>query len=394
MKIGEHLMNKEVKQINIGIIGCGHISQSHIFSLTLIQANARIIWQWKENEVKIKPNIYALADVNPQAVKQIAEKFPVKKIYSGENAGYQLLEDPEVNAVFILTPTFFHKEFVLKALNKGIHVFGEKPLAFSLEDIDEMIQARDRNNVVLQVGLIMRSASPIHYLKHLAEENSEKWGRPMNIVMRDSQEKPYKGAEEVHNSVWRKDQSLAHAGILFEHSIHDIDAMIYMFGNINEVYAKTKNYAGHPGIEDSVSAILSFETGINLSITAMWNDLVYDCRLYEIYFERARLKITVDGRSKKLLEIFLLYLDEPEVELDVEEMDKFFFEKLGFPHVKSEVTGPQYIEDFRFIDAIVNHNIQSNISAETGRYAQQIIEACYESSRKGLPIKIQNRKSN
>ncbi len=387
-------MDKEVKRINIGIIGCGHISQSHIFSLTLIQANSRKIWKWKESDVKIKPRVYALADTNHKTVMQIAEKFPVKKVYSGENAGDQLLEDPEVNAVFVLTPTSFHKEFVLKALNKGLHVFVEKPLAFSLEDIDEMIQARNKNNVVLQVGLIMRSASPIHYLKHLAEQNAEKWGKPMNILMRDSQEKPYKGAEEVHNSSWRKDQSFAHAGILFEHSIHDIDAMVCMFGNVSEVYAKINNYAGHPGIEDSVSAILNFENGINLSLTAVWNDLKYDCRLYEIYFERARLKITVDGRSEKLLDIRLLYLDEPEIELDIGEMDRYFFEKIGFPHIKSEVTGPQYNEDVRFINAIVNHNIKSEITAETGRYAQEIIEACYQSNREGIPIKIHNSKNN
>ena len=122
----------------------------------------------------------------------------------------------------------------------------------------------------------------------------------MNILMRDSQEKPYKGAEEVHNSSWRKDQNLAHAGILFEHSIHDIDAMVCMFGNVNEVYAKINNYAGHPGIEDSVSAILNFENGINLSLTAVWNDLKYDCRLYEIYFERARLKLELFSSSDNL----------------------------------------------------------------------------------------------
>jgi len=385
-------LNKETKRINIGIIGCGHISQSHIFSLTLIQANARKIWKWKESDVKIKPSIYALADTDHKKVMQISEKFPVKKIYSGENAGDQLLEDPEINAVFVLTPTSLHKEFVLKALNKGIHVFVEKPLAFSQEDIDEMIQARDKNNVVLQVGLIMRSAAPIHYLKYLAEKNSEKWGKPMNIMMRDSQEKPYLGAEEVHNSYWRKDQNFSYAGILFEHSIHDIDAMVYLFGAVSEVYAKTNNFAGHPGIEDSVSAIISFENGVNLSITAVWNDLKYDCRLYEIYFERARLKITVDGRSEKLLEIFLLYLDEPEVELGIEEMDKFFFEKIGFPQLKPEITGPQYNEDFRFIDAIVNNNIKSDISAESGKYVHSIIEACYESNRTGLPIKIINLK--
>lgn len=379
---------KEIRRINIGIIGCGHISQNHIFSLTLVEANARKIWKWKESEIKIKPHLYAYADIQEEAVNDMAKNFPIEKKYIGEDAGTDLIADPDVHAVFVLTPTNTHKKFVMSALNHGKHVFCEKPLCFPPSEIDGIITARDSNNVVFQAGLVMRSTSPIHYLQLLTEQNKEKWGKPMNIVFRDSQQKPYLGDLEVHNSTWRKDQTQAYAGILFEHVIHDIDGMISIFGEVAEVYAKINNFAGNPGIEDSVASIITFKNGINLSISAMWNDLDYDCRHYEIYFEKARITIISDGRSKKLAEIKLLYLDEPEIELELTEMDTYFFSKIGMPHVKAEVSGPYYAEDLRFLDAIVKNNIKSDISAESAKYAHEVIEACYESGRKGVPIKL------
>ncbi|UYP48763.1 Inositol 2-dehydrogenase/D-chiro-inositol 3-dehydrogenase [Candidatus Lokiarchaeum ossiferum] len=385
----ETKQKKETRRINIGIIGCGHISQNHIFSLTLVEANARKIWKWKESEIKIRPHLYAYADILEDAVKNMAKSFPIDKQFVGKNAGFELIEDPDVHAVFILTPTYLHKEFVLAALNQGKHVFCEKPLCFPPSEIDAIIKARDSNHVVFQPGLVMRSTSPIHYLQLLTEQNKVKWGKPMNIVFRDSQQKPYLGELEVHNSTWRKDQTQAYSGILFEHVIHDIDGMISIFGEVEEVYAKINYFAGHPGIEDSVASIITFKNGINLSISAMWNDLDYDCRYYEIYFEKARITIISDGRSKKLAEIKLLYLDEAEIELDLEKMDEYFFSKIGLPHVKAEVSGPYYAEDLRFINAIVKNNIKSEITAESAKYAHEIIEACYESGRKGVPIKIQ-----
>jgi len=379
---------KKVRKINIGVIGCGHIAQNHIFSLTLVVANARKIWKWKESDIKIKPHLYAYADIREEAVSNMAKHFPIDKMYVGESAGDDLLADPDVHAVFVLTPTSSHKEYVIKALKQGKHVFCEKPIAYPPSDIDEIITARDANQVVFQPGLVMRSASPIHYMQHLIEENQSKWGKPMNIVFRDSQQKPYLGELEVHNSTWRNDQEQAYAGILFEHTIHDIDAMISIFGEVEEVYAKVNYYAGYPGIEDSVASIISFKNGINLSISAMWNDLDYDCRHYEMYFEKARITIIVDGRSDKLAEIKLLYLNEPEVDLALEGMDSHFFATIGMPHVKSEVSGPYYAEDLRFIDAIVKNNIESEITAESAKYAHEVIEACYESGRIGTPIKL------
>ena len=67
-------------------------------------------------------------------------------------------------------------------------------------------------------------------------------------------------------------------------------------------------------------------------------------------------------------------------------MDRYFFTALAFPHVPAELTVPYYVEDLRFINAIVQNNIVSDVPLELGKYAHTVIEACYESSRTGKPV--------
>jgi predicted dehydrogenase len=379
------IINKEKRTINIGVIGCGCIAKNHIFSLSLVENNARRIWKNATEKIIVK--LYALADIDPKAAEDMVGAFPVEKIYKGNSAGYDLINDPDVHAVFVLVPTVHHLDYVLKAAEKGKHVFCEKPLAFTIEEVQKMIDAREKNKVVIQAGLVFRSAPQIIYLKKLYEENKTKWGRPTNIIFRDSQEKPYKGQEEVHNSTWRGFKDLAHAGILFEHTIHDVDGMISVFGKFKEVFARVNYFAGKEGIEDSVAAILTFENGTYLSVNSMWNDIDFSARRFEIFFENAFLMVTVDERENKAVKIIYKYLKEPEVELDDAEMDTYFREMIGMSHIKAEVAGPYYYEDLRFFDAIVN-NRPADITLEFGQYVQKVIEACYESSRKGQVIKI------
>ena len=91
--------DKNRKIIKIGIIGCGGIAQNHAFSISLLENNARKIWKWKESSQKIKPILYALADIDGNKADEFAKHFPAKKIYKGPKSGYDLISDPEIDAV-------------------------------------------------------------------------------------------------------------------------------------------------------------------------------------------------------------------------------------------------------------------------------------------------------
>jgi predicted dehydrogenase len=376
------MAEQQKRVINIGVIGAGCIAENHLMSISLVVANARKIWGRY-----IKPVLYAIADINEERLKLMAENFGPQLTFTGTNAAIDLITHPDIHAVFVLVPTKYHLEYVLRAAALGKHVFCEKPLAFSPKDVQLMIDAREQYKVVLAAGLVFRSAPQIIYLKHLIEQNRQKWGKPTNIIFRDSQQKPYLGAEEVHNSTWRADQNLAHAGILFEHTIHDIDGMISIFGKIKEVFAKVEYHANKPGIEDSVAAILTFDNGVNLSVNSMWNNIDFSARRFELFFENAYIMVTVDERAGKAVQIKIKEGKDPEYELDDTIMDQYFRDSIKMGHIKSEITGPYYYEDLRFIDAIVR-NSAAEVTLEAGQYVQTVIEACYESSRSRKIISV------
>ncbi len=380
---------REKQVINVGLIGCGCIAENHAFSISLVENNARKIWKDAGKKVRVK--LYAMADTDPVALERLSSVFTVQKRYGGPRAGYDLIDDPDVHAVYVLVPTADHLGYVLKATEKKKHVFCEKPLAFFPGDVQKMIAARDEHGVVVQVGLVFRSAPQIVYLKKLMADNAAKWGRISNVVFRDSQEKPYKGKEEVHGSTWRGDAARAHAGILFEHTIHDIDGLIFAFGEVDEVFGKV-TYFDRPGIETGVAAIITFKNGLNLSVNSMWNDVDYSQRRMEFYFEKAFVHVTVDERggadkNRKLVGITTKCQKEPEHEMDEAVMDAYFRDTIGMSHVGPEVAGPYYYEDLRFFDAIVKGQ-PTPVKLEYGHYAQKVIEAIYESSQTRQIIKI------
>ena len=159
-------MSIEKKTIRVGVIGVGCIAQKHLFSLTLITSNARKLW-----DKKVRIVLQALCDIDEIKLNAINKHFPAKKLYTD---GMELIKDPEVDAVYVLVPTVDHKKFVIAAANAGKHVFVEKPIAFSPKDIDEMITARDKSGVNIQIGLVFRSAPQIVYMKEYFKKNQTK----------------------------------------------------------------------------------------------------------------------------------------------------------------------------------------------------------------------------
>lgn len=90
--------------------------------------------------------LYAIAGRDADKAAGFKEEFGFVKAYTGYD---KLLEDPEVQAVYIPLPNHLHKEWVIKALKAGKHVLCEKPLALNREDAKEMFEAAKENNVIL-----------------------------------------------------------------------------------------------------------------------------------------------------------------------------------------------------------------------------------------------------
>jgi predicted dehydrogenase len=118
--------------IRVAIVGCGRISDLH-----------QIGYRERDNAC-----IVAVCDSKKARAKQKAKAWSVEKVYTDF---HQVLEDPQIDLVELLTPHHFHCPMTVEACHAGKHVSVQKPMALSAAEADKMINAADRSGVMLRV---------------------------------------------------------------------------------------------------------------------------------------------------------------------------------------------------------------------------------------------------
>ncbi len=195
------------------------------------------------------------------------------------------------DAVYICTWTSEHPRQVAKAIERGRAIFCEKPLAVSTEIAESMADQVFAAALINQVGLVLRRSLAYNWAKHLIDD--PKAGRVMTVVFRDDQFIPIQGH---YASTWRADKALVGAGTLLEHSIHDVDMLRFLVGDIDRVSANTANFHGYDGIEDVASASIGFVGGATGTLTSVWHDNLArpSLRRVEVFCERRHVVIEGD----------------------------------------------------------------------------------------------------
>lgn len=195
------------------------------------------------------------------------------------------------DAVYVCTWTSEHQRLVSAVAARGLPVFCEKPLAFDGAGAEAMADEVAAAGVVNQVGLVLRHSPVYGYLRHLVAEPAA--GRVMSVVFRDDQFIPVQG---MYASVWRGDRTRAGAGTLLEHSIHDVDILEHCIGPVASVSARSANFHGLDGIEDSVATVLALADGGVGVHTTVWHDVVErpSLRRVEVFCERRHIVLEGD----------------------------------------------------------------------------------------------------
>ena len=195
------------------------------------------------------------------------------------------------DAVYICTWTSEHPRLLEAAVSRGLHVFCEKPLAFSTGEASRMATLANRAGVTHQVGLVLRRSPAYLWARHLIDDPVA--GRVMTVVFRDDQFIPVQGQ---YASTWRGDKRLAGAGTLLEHSIHDVDMLRFLVGDVERVAAETAHFHGIDGIEDVATALIRFANGATGVLNSVWHDNLArpSLRRVEVFCERRHIVIEGD----------------------------------------------------------------------------------------------------
>ena len=247
----------------------------------------------------------------------------------------------------------------------------------------------------MQVGHVLRHDPGFWTVRSMIHnpELKEKMGKLFNIHFLSDQEKPYTGSG-FHPSIWRKDRKQAHAGTLYEHSIHDFDMIHYWFGHqyrFSQVAAHCKNFFGIDGIEDSVGVLLDLESisgglGATFVLTAVWHNLHRDERHIEIFWENAHLAVKYAFlRMSGFLEIE----GEEVIELNQEQMDQRYRESIGYGNTPPHWLQGYGYESLLFIDSLISGKQHSQVATlEDSQRAHHIVNACYLSSQEHQFVRV------
>lgn len=172
----------------------------------------------------------------------------------------ELINDPEIEAVFICTPNYLNKPLTIRSLQAGKHVFCEKPPAFTSQEVEEIIAVeRGSGGKKLMYGFNHRHHDSVKKAKELID--SGVYGKILWMRGRYG-----KSVNQDFYSEWRAKKELAGGGILMDQGIHLLDLFIMMGGEFEEAMAFISNLYWNLEVEDNVFAILRNRDGMVASL--------------------------------------------------------------------------------------------------------------------------------
>ncbi len=215
-------------------------------------------------EVKSGPAFYKLDHSELVAVMRrnagkaadYAQRHGIKKWYSNAS---ELINDPEVDAVYIATPPDSHASYAIEAMNAGKPVYVEKPMARHYSECLEMLKVSEQTGVPLWVAYYRRTLPAYLKAKELVETGAI--GKPLMVnikLYKEAAERKQK-PEEMH---WHVFPEIAGAGHFFDLASHQFDFLDFVFGKITEAKGTAANIAGLYPAEDTVSASWKHESGV------------------------------------------------------------------------------------------------------------------------------------
>jgi inositol 2-dehydrogenase len=253
-------------RLNVGVIGLGRMGHVYATNLANRVPNARLV---------------AVADQKAELAESFAREFDIPKHYQ---AHQDLLRDPDVQAVAVITFTSTHKDVVMDAAQCGKAIFCEKPIAMSLAEAGEMLQAVERAGVVFQPGFQRRFDSA--YLAAKKQIEAGVIGDP--VVFTSTSRDPFRPPLEFCDPK-------VSGGLIADMGIHDFDLARMYMGEVKSVHATgaALAYPEMKSVGDIDNAVINlvFQSG-KLGVVLLSRNSVfgYDIRA-EIWGTKGSLQI-------------------------------------------------------------------------------------------------------
>jgi len=230
-----------IQEVNWGIIGCGNVTE--------LKSGPAF------NKVE-HSKLVAVMRRNAEKAADYANRHGVPKSYSDANL---LINDPEINAVYVATPPDTHASYAIAAMRAGKPVYVEKPMARNYQECQEMIRVSEETGTPLFVAYYRRSLPAFLKVKELIDD--EIIGKPLTVNVRLHKSMPERDLKP-ETQFWHVNPEIAGAGYFYDLASHQFDYLDFLFGPVIKVHGIAVNQAGFYKAEDTVTGNFLFGNGV------------------------------------------------------------------------------------------------------------------------------------
>lgn len=235
-------------QVKWGIIGCGNVTEKKSGPAFSKAKGSELVAVMRRDAAK---------------AEDYARRHGIARFYSDAAL---LINDPEVNAVYIATPPDTHASYAIKAMKAGKAVYVEKPMARTIPECEEMIRVSEETGQPLFVAYYRRVLPAYLKIKELVDNKEIGDVKYLHVQL----QLPLK-PEELSNEKtpgWRVFPEISGGGHFHDLAAHQFDYLEYLLGPVKEAKGFSLNQTGNYPADDIVTATFLFESGI--SGTGSW----------------------------------------------------------------------------------------------------------------------------
>lgn len=291
--------------IRWGMIGCGDVTEVKSGPAFNKVNNSSLVAVMRRDAAK---------------AKDYAERHHVPKWYSDAS---DVINDDDINAIYIATPPAYHEEYALAAINAGKPVYIEKPMALNFESANMIAKVASEKNIKVSVAHYRRGQPLFNKVKQLLKD---KIIGDVRFARLEFYKKPLnKEALTIPKVAWRVNPTIAGGGLFHDIAPHQVDLMYWLFGEIEKASGYSTNQSKMYNADDIVSGNILFKSGVVFNGLWCFNVAEENVKDYcEIQgsegkicfpvFEHKKIEIIKNGKTENILFEPLAHVQQPLIQ--------------------------------------------------------------------------------
>ncbi len=264
-------------KLQVALVGCGMIAHAHADAV-ILDGRAEIVALVRGRD--------------PEKGRAFAEKYNIPFVTDDYN---EVIARGGIDMVIIASPSSYHCDCAIAFANAGIQILCEKPLDVKIEKMSAMIEAAEKNNILMGCVFPNRVQSGIINAKKLIES-----GELGEMYTFEFQYRGFRSHKYYSDSYWRGSSAINGGGFLINQGSHGVDALIHLVGDVKKVCAVCETKARNIDGEDTAVALLELENGVHGTlmgtVLSHFPETNSECERIRIEFEHGTL-IFADGKT-------------------------------------------------------------------------------------------------